>query len=158
DFIQFVRYVPILRRQGAEVIVRCSRSLFPLIGNLIGNHRCALEDEQLPEFDLHVSIMDLPYILDTKVETIPAEVPYLCADENLTRHWSHKLQAIEGFRVGILWQGNPRFPADRYRSIRLQEFLPLAVLNGVRLISLQKGHGAEQLLESEVAHANIVDL
>jgi len=47
--------------------------------------------------------------------------------------------------MGITWQGNPRFPADRHRSIPLAAFAPLADVPGVCLISLQKDFGSEQL-------------
>ena len=50
-----------------------------------------------------------------------------------------------GFRVGIAWQGNPSRREDTGRSIRLEHFLPLASVPGVRLISLQKDTGADQL-------------
>ena len=48
-------------------------------------------------------------------------------------------------RVGIVWQGNAGHKADRWRSVRLEQFAPLAELPGVRLVSLQKGSGSEQL-------------
>ena len=48
-------------------------------------------------------------------------------------------------RVGINWQGNPKYRDDRYRSIPLAEFAPLAAIEGVRLLSLQQGFGIEQL-------------
>ena len=48
-------------------------------------------------------------------------------------------------RVGIVWQGNPGHKGDRRRSVRLEQFAPLAEQAGVRLISLQKGPGREQL-------------
>ena len=57
------------------------------------------------------------------------------------------------FKVGIVWQGNPRtwnpdlIRADQHRSISLTQFEPLARVPGVRLISLQKGLGSEQLQE-----------
>jgi hypothetical protein len=47
--------------------------------------------------------------------------------------------------VGIAWQGNPKWSQDRFRSIPLGEFSALARIEGVRLISLQKGDGSEQL-------------
>ena len=47
--------------------------------------------------------------------------------------------------VGIVWQGNPRHRLDRYRSAPLAVFAPLARVPGVRLISLQKGAGCEQI-------------
>jgi tetratricopeptide (TPR) repeat protein len=49
------------------------------------------------------------------------------------------------FKVGICWQGNPNHRLDRYRSIALSEFAPLAKIPGVRLVSLQKGPGAAQI-------------
>ena len=48
-------------------------------------------------------------------------------------------------QVGIAWQGNPSFPGDRQRSIPLTHFGRLAQVDGIRLISLQKGPGTEQL-------------
>ena len=47
--------------------------------------------------------------------------------------------------MGIAWQGSPTYAEDRDRSIPLVEFAPLAAVEGVRLVSLQKGFGSEQL-------------
>ena len=55
------------------------------------------------------------------------------------------IENIEGFKIGIAWQGEPSYESDRQRSIPLAEFEPLARLPGVRLISLQKGRGVEQI-------------
>ena len=54
---------------------------------------------------------------------------------------------MPGYKVGIAWQGNPDHALDRRRSLPLQSFAPLAELPGVRLVSLQKGSGSEQLTE-----------
>jgi hypothetical protein len=55
------------------------------------------------------------------------------------------LGSIPGFKVGINWQGNPDHKKDRHRSYPLACFRRLARIPGVRLISLQKGPGTEQL-------------
>ena len=47
--------------------------------------------------------------------------------------------------VGIAWQGSPGYPGDYYRSIPLASFAPLAACSGVRLFSLQRGYGSQQL-------------
>ena len=47
--------------------------------------------------------------------------------------------------MGIAWQGNPTHTSDRWRSVSLQRFAPLNEVPGVTLISLQKGHGSEQI-------------
>ena len=62
----------------------------------------------------------------------------------LRDRWLKRIGA-EGFKIGIVWQGNPDPEADRARSIPLVAFAPLAEIAGVRLISLQRGFGEEQL-------------
>ena len=49
------------------------------------------------------------------------------------------------YKIGIAWQGNPQNRIDRWRSFPLELLEPLAGIPGVRLISLQKGAGTEQL-------------
>ena len=56
-------------------------------------------------------------------------------------------------RIGIAWQGKPAVNADLGRSIQLTAFAPLAQVPGVRLISLQKNFGAEQLADLPDGHA-----
>ncbi|MFG1481163.1 tetratricopeptide repeat-containing glycosyltransferase family protein [Xanthobacter sp. V4C-4] len=48
-------------------------------------------------------------------------------------------------RIGIAWQGNPSPSVDVGRSVPLAAFAPLAELEDVELVSLQWGHGEEQL-------------
>jgi Flp pilus assembly protein TadD len=98
----------------------------------------------LPAFDLVCPLMSLPAILGTTEATIPAEVPYLAAEPGAVARWRERI-GDHGFRVGIAWQGNPSRREDTGRSIRLEHFLPLASVPGVRLISLQRDTGAEQL-------------
>jgi hypothetical protein len=94
---------------------------------------------------VHASLLGLPLLFETTLETIPASVPYLRADERLVEHWRRVLAGFPGIRVGIAWQGNPRTSGDRYRSLPLSHFEPLSRLAGISLLSLQKGPGSEQL-------------
>jgi FkbM family methyltransferase len=52
---------------------------------------------------------------------------------------------MKGLRIGIVWQGSKANATDRRRSFPLTTLAPLARLHGVSLVSLQKGHGSEQL-------------
>ena len=63
----------------------------------------------------------------------------------MTGRWRQELAGIAGFKIGIAWQGARDFRLDRWRSIPLRHFAPLARVPGVRLVSLQKGFGAEQM-------------
>jgi ADP-heptose:LPS heptosyltransferase len=61
---------------------------------------------------------------------------------------------VNGFRIGIVWQGSITFEKDRWRSFPLQQFAPLAQLEGVTLVSLQKGQqGVEQIPAFKERHS-----
>jgi ADP-heptose:LPS heptosyltransferase len=83
--------------------------------------------------------------MGTTTETVPAHTPYLAARKELVEKWRPVLDEVCGFKVGIFWQGNPQFQEDRDRSIPLSHFGKLADLRGVKLVSLQKGPGRDQL-------------
>jgi hypothetical protein len=102
-------------------------------------------DEPLPHFDLQVPLLTLPGMFATNLENIPAPIPYLFSSASAVEHWRQKLSTVEGFRVGICWQGNRANKADAARSMPLESFAALAQVEGVRLVSLQKGEGLEQL-------------
>jgi tetratricopeptide (TPR) repeat protein len=145
DTLQFVRYAAILKRQGAVTMLRCPRSLVPLLSNCQGIDRMIPFGDPLPEFDVHASLMSLPGLLKTSEATIPSQVPYLFADDRLTDHWRNQLSDTDEFKIGIAWQGASGYRRDAQRSISLEQFAPLAQLEGVRLFSLQKGPGRDQL-------------
>ncbi|MGO9462803.1 MAG: DUF6165 family protein [Isosphaeraceae bacterium] len=72
-------------------------------------------------------------------------MPYNFADPELVEHWRRELAASPGFKVGINWQGNPKCAGDRHRSIPLAHFEPISRVPGVKLFSIQKNDGREQL-------------
>jgi tetratricopeptide (TPR) repeat protein len=151
DTIQFVRYVPLVRARGGEVIVACPKALQPLLADSPGLRRLAVKDDELPPFDVYAPLLSLPALLGTTLATVPADVPYVHADPALVERWRRELEGIPGFKVGIVWQGSPDYRSDRYRSIPLRHFAPLARVPGVSLLSLQKGPGSEQLREAGFA-------
>jgi hypothetical protein len=145
DTIQFIRYAAILRVRGARVIVSCQKSLLPLLSGCPGIDLLCEENAEPADFDVWSPLVSVPGLVGTTIETIPTPGPYLLASPKLVERWKRYLGRFKGFKVGICWQGSPVHVADRYRSIPLAQFAPLAALENVRLISLQKGPGADQL-------------
>ena len=145
DTLQFIRYAPLVHQRGGRVILVCQPPLIGLLTRSPGVERLVAQGEALPDYDVHVPLMSLPGLLGTTLESVPADVPYLDAEPQLVEAWRHRLGSYPGFKVGIVWQGNPKFRLDRRRSIPLAQFAPLARVPGVHLFSLQKGPGAEQL-------------
>jgi hypothetical protein len=146
DTLQFVRYAALAKQRADAVILGCPPALIPLLSRCPGIDRLVATDAPLPPFDAQAPLASLPGLLGTTAETIPAPVPYLTADPERVRRWQEELAGLEGFKIGIAWQGNPGMGAyDRRRSFPLAALAPLARLPGVRLVVLQKGHGREQL-------------
>jgi Flp pilus assembly protein TadD len=145
DAVQFIRYAPMVQARGAQVIVQCPGMLHRLLSTTPGIDHFAAAEGSPEMFDYFVPMLSLPGLFETRVETIPANVPYVFAEPDRIAKWGQELAAIEGFKVGIAWQGNPGFGGDYYRSVRLAELAPLAAVPNVKLFSLQKGTGAEQV-------------
>jgi tetratricopeptide (TPR) repeat protein len=138
DTIQYARYVPLLADQGARIILQVEPAVRPLLAGMPGVSQC-LSTTELPEFDLHCALSDLPLAFGTRLETIPAEVPYICAPAPArVRAWEHRLGSHDRLRVGLVWSGNPAHQNDHNRSIALHVLAPLLDC-GAQFISLQKG-------------------
>jgi tetratricopeptide (TPR) repeat protein len=145
DTLQFVRFLPQVQARGGRVVLECQPALVKLLSQCRGVDAIVPRGESLPQFDVHCPLLSLPTALGVTLENLSSQVPYLFVDEARRERLRVRLAAIEGFKVGINWQGNPQFRADRFRSMPLTHFEPLAKVQGVRLVSLQRGPGEDQL-------------
>ena len=157
DTLQFIRYAPLVKQRGGTVIVECPTALGQLLAGCTGIDRLIARGAPLPSFDVHAPLLSLPRVFGTTLANVPANVPYVVADAALVEYWRSELSSVPGLKIGIAWQGNPRFPADCMRSIPLTHFTPLAQVDGVRLFSLQKGTGREQL-PAVASYLPVIDL
>ncbi|SEC65322.1 Tetratricopeptide (TPR) repeat [Rhizobiales bacterium GAS188] len=144
DVIQFSRYLSLLAEAGAEVSFLCRKSMHRLLSNLPGKPRLIEATEPGESFDYEAALVSLPRAFKTRGDTVPAAIPYLRAEETLAAKWAERI-GRQGFRVGISWQGSPNPKADMARAVPLRAFAPLKDIPGVRLISLQKNGGVDQL-------------
>jgi hypothetical protein len=101
-----------------------------------------------------VSMMSVPGLLSLTPDTVPRNGPFLAAEPARVAAWRERL-GTRGFKIGIAWQNAGASYVDKLRSIPLPEFAPLCEIPGVRLISLQKGTGVEEILS--VAFADRIE-
>jgi tetratricopeptide (TPR) repeat protein len=144
DTLQFIRYVKMLESRGGEIIVAAQATLIPLLAQS-GYPRLVDREKSLPAFDVHAPLLNMPRVFRTLLNTVPREMPYLAAEPGRIARWRARLEPYHGLKVGIAWRGDKGYRFDRVRSIPLESFAPLAQVPGVRLISLQKGAGSEQI-------------
>jgi len=143
DAIQFARYVRLAEARGARVVLAVQRSLHGMMRGLTPTLRVLGEVEAPEEFDYHCPLSSLPGAFGTSIETIPAVVPYLHVEPHRVEYWKKRI-GTHGYKVGICWHGS-RQSAARGRSFALQELRRIASIRGVRLLSLQKSDGLDQL-------------
>jgi tetratricopeptide (TPR) repeat protein len=149
DMVQFGRYLPLLKAQGAgHIAFACAPALHRLFANVEGvdavlDHETALS--RAPEYDYWTSPMSVPLHLRTTIDTIPDPVR-LTPDPLLVDHWRARLATLPpGRRIGLVWKGNPRHHNDANRSLpSLATLVPLWSVPGVSFVSLQKGQGEEE--------------
>lgn len=157
DMIQFCRYASQLKAAGARRVgVLCHPPLARLFARLEGVDQVyPLGAELDQDWDCWTPPLSLPYYFHTRLDSIPAALPYLHADPALQAHWASHLPArADGWRVGLVWKGNPRFENDAERSLPgLHTLAALADLPGIQWISLQKGAGEDQAQAADAPFA-----
>ncbi len=147
DMIQFCRYAVVLKSIGtAWITVVCHPTLKRLFKTLSGADEVfSLEDDVAHSgWNFWTPPLSLPYYCKTRIENIPAPIPYLAADPTEAAKWLRLLDPCV-LHVGLVWRGNPNFANDTARSLpSLTILAPLGSVPGVQLISLQKGAGEDE--------------
>ena len=147
DVIQFARFATVLATAGHRVAIATQPAYASIFTNFAGVERVVTDLDELParvplRWQMLVSVAGL---LGVTPDTLPAPVRYLVPDRERVDAWRARLGP--GRKVGLSWQGSPTFVHDKGRSIPLAAFAPLAEIPDIRLISLQKRPGAEQIAE-----------
>lgn len=145
DTIQFMRFLPEIKKRCKKIILFCPENLHCLIDKSKGvDDLRSPGNLQLDEFQFYLPLMSAPYALGTELDTIPASVPYLFpVERELNLGECHVPQAK--LRVGISWGGSVTHSNDKHRSCELEHFKPLLDIPEIAFYSLQKGPQTEDL-------------
>lgn len=144
DVIQFARYVPMVERSAARVMVRCPVNLKSLLQRSFPGVRVCSDIESLPPFDVQCALMSLPRIFRTRPGKVPDTIPYLHADLSSASRRRSELGA-EVLNVGLCWGTDSR--SGPQKSMHLRALEPLGRVPGVRFYSLQRGSFAREVAE-----------
>jgi hypothetical protein len=155
DTLQFVRYAKLCRERARKVLVLCPKELIAILES------CPYVDGAVgsvggDDFDRHISIMSLPHLFGTTLDTIPTPIPYLFADPARASAWAPRVRG-DRLKVGLVWAGNFRtkqlksMAIDRSRSLPLTAMQPWLDLDGVDFYSLQKGEAGKEARGRRIA-------
>jgi Tfp pilus assembly protein PilF len=137
DTIQFCRYVPLVTARGARVLLGVQAPLLGLMASFADVAQVISEKDKLPHFDLHCPLASLPLAFGTRIESIPANVPYLTASPESIRSQTFTPGSKGDLKIGLAWSGRPEHKNDANRSINLRSLLPLLDVKA-NFVSLQK--------------------
>jgi hypothetical protein len=173
DTLMFLRYGPMLKALGGDVLLSVQPELVDLAGT------CAGFDRVVPggpggsgglEYDLHISMMSLPMALGTELHSIPAETPYLRVPPAVKhRGVIQERLRLAGPRrkIGLVWAGKKDHKNDHLRSIPAGELAPLGRCEGTAWFALQRETpdilplpgmiGAADLMETFADTALLID-
>ncbi|MBL8572151.1 MAG: tetratricopeptide repeat protein [Hyphomicrobiaceae bacterium] len=145
DSLQFIRFVPLMRERGYNVVIQMEPRIHTIIKDAFPDYPTVTIGDRIPAGAKYwFPLMSIPKFVGTTVDTVPAKVPYLRARPKLVEKWSQRL-GTHGFKIAFAWQGNPKRRVDLGRSFALDDFAAFADIPGVRLIAIQKGVGLGQL-------------
>lgn len=146
DNIQFIRYAALARARVGRVIVEAPDPLTDLFSGIAGVDDVVARGHPLPPHDAQISVMSLPRVFETEIDTVPWDGAYIRPAPERVAYWRNRLGAGGQARhVGLVWAGNPGHKRDSQRSVALSVLAPLFDVEGVVFHSLQIGPAAAQM-------------
>jgi len=136
DTVQFIRFLPLLRRIATRTIVWAQPKLLPLLRTADGIDLLLPLHEGEPDAvarDVDIELMELPHALRVTLDSLPCSVPYLRAASAGART---EARARVAPAVGIVWQSGDW---DSRRSIPASLMASLLPIEGIEWRILQRG-------------------
>ena len=138
DAVLFMRFLPVLKSQGAHVRLAVEGPMKRLFEQLDGADEVVPVSEIAESTDFWVNMMDLaiPGLLNGEIP-MPAVL-------NVPQDSDERAQRItsayqDQTKVGVVWTGSATYKGNAFRSFSHTDMLPLGDVRDVKLFSLYKG-------------------
>jgi ADP-heptose:LPS heptosyltransferase len=167
DSIMCARYIPLLARRGARIIVASNPTLGPFFARIPGIETLLSPPPDQPlaqinlaalPFDAWLPALSLPHWFGTDLANVPAHGPYWGADATRVAAWRGRLAAAGragAATVGLVFQANPEGAGFADKSMQLSDLAPLLAVDDIDFVNLQYGAAGRTLA---AATPNIIDL
>lgn len=147
DTIMFARYLPLLKKRCKKLIFYPQKQL----AQLFAHSNLGIDEiiegfipEQNMDFDVHVPLLSLPYLLGLKGDSVfESTEGYLSSNQKLTEEYKKRYFDTDKLKIGIKWQGNTYY--DKDRVIPTEAFAPLIEIENTKFYSFQTFEGSDEL-------------
>ncbi len=146
DAIQFVRFLPELKRKGAYVIVRVRPELERLFNNTPLADKIILENVVV-EYDIHMPLLSVPYYLKIDILNYTISFPYMT-------FFQKNKKSINPIPKKIVFSfgGSSTHKGNVLRQIPPVYFEKLALSKDYELLSVQMGQDRDRLKACSFYH------
>ena len=145
DTLQFARYAIDIHNQGARSFLNVHPPLRPLLSRSPALGTVLTSDIKV-EIHHWIPMMELVPVFSHTAADIPWPGAYVSppADDRPFP----RLGGADGVRVGLVWQGNPKFRLNFARSMGLDDLVTLRDATNCQFFSLMAGEAARDLAAS----------
>ncbi len=117
DSIQFIRFIELLSKDGAKIIIMSPKELISLLKEQKNVDQVISYEEPLPDYDFYIPMLSIPKVLEWKPNTFTQDFPYLhIKEKDLTFISKDKIN------IGLLTQTRRGANDEKFRSIELTRF------------------------------------
>ncbi len=152
DGMTFARFLPVLREYGADrVMFAAEKPVQRIYADVPGADWVGSDVAPGEGFECWTNIMDLPTLHFARSRTIPPPTRISVPDDSIARARAILAPHRDTFNVGVVWTGSLTYRGNAFRSFSHREFLALADLPGLQMVSLYKGPSAQAFRDDGTA-------
>lgn len=156
DSIQFIRFLaPLKKKFKCKIAVKCRDELKELFKSIKEIDVLVGRSEKTPDFDVHLPIMSMPYVLDMKsIKDLPKNKAYLSAKVNKEFNVKSEKGKIN---IGICWSASVTGESYEGKVFDLKFLDSIILSDKINVYSLQVGPENEDIKKLGYEN-NIIDL
>ena len=157
DVLQIMRYLPLVKALGGEVVLEVHEPLVPLLQCQSGVDAVIPFNAQRPpviRHDLHIPLLSLPRIFMQRSAPIPSEIPYIRINRGGAGQWEQYLKP-EAINIGLVWASSD---VDPRRNLPIEKCAAWFDDPKFHFVSLQKGSASDQLMQLDKTASSVVEL
>jgi len=150
DTIQFARYIFYIKKKfDCKIYFYVNKKYLHLFNNCPFNIISDLKN--INTIDYYQYLMSLQRIYFKENNNFFKNINYINSNKDLDNVWKNKINKMKKPVIALNWQGNPKYAEDHLRSIPLEYFTKIVKNKKYNFISLQKGHGSDQIKNNNLS-------
>jgi len=141
DTIMMLRYLEQVKSLGGKLLLFVLEELTDIAKTCSGPDCVFGHPDGSLKFNIQLPIMSLPLVLNTRLDTIPSQIPYISVPAhvpNKEQIFSRLVEGSHSKKYGLVWAGRPTHKLDSERSISPELMRPLEAVGGVSWFCLQR--------------------